>query len=95
MVWMGVSALPHFRKLWGRIEQKLEEGVYSLQIESNYDTSRFGGEKWVVLSSVCAFGGKLTFLGIVYIAVGGVSALGSVVIATAHCLKARRLRVVG
>lgn len=95
MVWMGVSALPHFRKLWGKIEQTMEAGQYILQVESNYDTSRFGGEKWVVLSSACAFGGRITFLGIVYIAVGGVSALGSIVIATAHCLKARRLRVVG
>ena len=97
MVWMGVAGLPHFRKLWGRIEESLPAGQYLLDIESSndhpdYDTSRFGAEKWVLLSSTCVFGGRIMFLGIVYIAVGGVSVLGTFIICTAHCLKVRRLR---
>lgn len=37
IVWMRISAMNKFRKLWGKIETKLEIGEYVLQIEnSNY-----------------------------------------------------------
>lgn len=71
MVWMRPAGLPNFRKLWGRIEKDIEPGSYEVEIDYNYDID-FGGKKHFVLSTVNAFGGKNSFLGISYIVVGGV-----------------------
>jgi len=30
IVWMRTAGLPSFRKLWGKIEKRLEPGTYSL-----------------------------------------------------------------
>lgn len=35
MVWMRTAALPDFRKLWGRIEQPIKKGTYTLKIENS------------------------------------------------------------
>jgi hypothetical protein len=72
MVWMRPAGLPNFRKLWGRIQEDLEPGTYTLKINNNYDVAAFEGEKYFVLSTVNAFGGKNSFLGISYICVGGI-----------------------
>lgn len=71
MVWMRPAGLPNFRKLWGRIETNLKAGKYEVQIENNFNVN-FGGKKYFVLSTVNAFGGKNSFLGISYIVVGGI-----------------------
>jgi hypothetical protein len=73
MVWMRPAGLPDFRKLWGRINQKLNPGVYRLIIKNNYDVSSFSGKKSFALSTVNALGGKNYFLGIAYIVVGCIS----------------------
>jgi len=70
IVWMRISGLPQFRKLWGRIEQDLESGEYFLNVQSNYDVSFLEAEKWVVLSNTNALGGDNTFLGSVYTTIG-------------------------
>lgn len=72
VVWMRPAGLPDFRKLWGRIDDGLKKGNYSLVIDNNYPTQIFSGTKSVVLSTVNAFGGKNTFLGISYLVVGGI-----------------------
>lgn len=72
MVWMRPAGLPNFRKLWGRINEDLEPGDYTLKIKNNFDVKSFDGEKYFVLSTVNAFGGKNSFLGISYICVGGI-----------------------
>jgi hypothetical protein len=72
MVWMRPAGLPNFRKLWGRIQQDLEPGEYKITINNYYDVQSFEGEKYFVLSTVNAFGGKNSFLGISYICVGGI-----------------------
>jgi len=74
VVWMRPAGLPDFRKLWGRID-KLKKGTYTILINNNYPTSIFNGSKSVVLSTVNAFGGKNTFLGISYLVVGGICIL--------------------
>lgn len=43
IVWMRTAGLPSFRKLWGKIEKRLEPGTYSLTIDNNYDVSSFEG----------------------------------------------------
>lgn len=86
MVWMSIAGLPTFRKLWGRIESDLPSGTYRLLINNNYDVSGFSGEKLVVLSTVCAFGGKIAFLGVLYVVVGGIALVGAgVMLATFYC----------
>ncbi len=75
VVWMRPAGLPDFRKLWGRIDNGLKAGNYSLIIKNNYSTKIFNGKKSVVLSTVNAFGGKNTFLGVSYIVVGGICIL--------------------
>ena len=72
---MRTSGLPDFRKLWGRIEEDLDKGTYTVQVESRYDVSDFDGEKYIVLSTANALGGKNDFLGIAYIVVGGLTLL--------------------
>jgi hypothetical protein len=72
MVWMRPAGLPNFRKLWGRINEKLNNQTYTLKVYNRYDVSQFNGEKLFVLSTVNSFGGKNSFLGISYIVVGSI-----------------------
>jgi len=72
MVWMRPAGLPNFRKLWGKVNQDLMPGKYYIVINNNYPVEKFEGEKYFVLSTVNAFGGKNSFLGISYICVGGI-----------------------
>ena len=40
IVWMRTAAFPNFRKLYRKIDQKLEKGTYKLQIDySKSDTN--------------------------------------------------------
>ena len=89
IVWMSTAGTPNFRKLWGRIEEDLSKGTYRLIIINNYDVSSFDGQKRVVLSTTSAFGGDVSFMGILYIFVGCIAFLGSAIIFLTHYLKTR------
>lgn len=41
IVWMRTAGLPTFRKLWGRIEQDLQPGTYSVSISNNFEVRPF------------------------------------------------------
>ncbi|KAL4387097.1 hypothetical protein GQ457_09G004010 [Hibiscus cannabinus] len=74
IVWMRISALPSFRKLYGRIEEDLDVGDYVVvQLMNNYNTYSFGGKKKLVLSTSNWLGGKNDFLGLAYVVVGSCS----------------------
>jgi len=75
MVWMRPAGLPNFRKLWGRIREDMVPGTYRMRIQNNYDVTKFIGSKYLVFSTVNAFGGKNSFLGISYIVVGSICIL--------------------
>ena len=80
IVWMRPAGLPNFRKLWGRIEQQIEENSnVEVTIEDNFNVTSFNGQKYLILSTVNAFGGKNSFLGISYIVLGGISIILAVV----------------
>jgi hypothetical protein len=80
IVWMRPAGLPNFRKLWGRIEQDIESNSkVEVTIVDKFDVSSFNGKKFLILSTVNAFGGKNSFLGISYIVLGGISIILAVV----------------
>ena len=80
IVWMRPAGLPNFRKLWGRIEQEIEENSnVEVTIEDNFNVTSFNGQKYLILSTVNAFGGKNSFVGISYIVLGGISIILAVV----------------
>ena len=78
IVWMRPAALPDFRKPWGRIEEDLSQGDYTLTITNNYPVKSFKGKKYFILSTVNGLGGKNYFLAILYCILGGVSIVSGI-----------------
>ena len=79
LVWMRPSAFPSFRKLWGKINEPLLQGNYTLTVANNYNEKVFEGKKSLVISSINVFGGKNDFLGISYLVVGSACIIVAVV----------------
>ncbi|XP_051133026.1 ALA-interacting subunit 1-like [Andrographis paniculata] len=74
IVWMRTSALPTFRKLYGKIETDLEaDEKITVEIQNNYNTYSYDGKKTLVISTASWVGGKNDFLGKMYMTVGGTS----------------------
>ncbi|ORX91145.1 LEM3/CDC50 family protein [Basidiobolus meristosporus CBS 931.73] len=91
-VWMRTAGLPNFRKLYGRNENEpMKKGLYEVTIEMNFDVTRFGGSKAIVISTVSFLGGKNPFLGIAYIVVGCVCVLLGCIFTARHLYKPRKL----
>ena len=74
---MRTSGLPDFKKIWGKIDQDLKAGDYTVEIDncnfnsnSVYNVKVFDGQKHFVLSTAGPFGGKNLFLAVAYIVVG-------------------------
>lgn len=78
MNWMKMSPFMDFRKTWGIIQQDMPAGQYTLYVNSRWDSSVFGGQKWFVLSTTNTFGGTNFFLAYSYLAIGGVAILLSI-----------------
>jgi len=91
-VWMRTAALPHFRKLYGRIYQTLNKGdTVTFAVNSNFHVRSFSGSKSLVLSTTSWLGGKNPFLGIAYIVVGSVCLFLAVVFAIRQKVSGRAL----
>ena len=90
--WMRTAGLSTFRKLYGRIDEDLNEGdIVYIGVQSNFPVESYGGTKTIVLSTATWAGGKNAFLGIAYIVVGGLSIIFTIVYAVLHFRKPRRL----
>ena len=92
IVWMRPAGLPNFRKLWGRIDKMdLKAGSkVSVKIGDNFDVSSFNGKKFLILSTVNAFGGKNSFLGISYIVLGAISIVLAIVFIIGYNIHAKK-----
>ena len=89
IVWMTPAGLPTFRKLYGKIDDDIDEGHYSLQVKANYDVSDFDGKIYFVLSTTSSLGGKNDFLGILYIVIAGISLVLSALMLVIYVYKKR------
>lgn len=87
MVWMRTAGLPDFRKLWGRFNNGLKAGTYTLGVYNQYDVASFGGSKSWVLSTTNAFGGKNYFLAICYLVVGSLCFVFALIFLIAYLKK--------
>jgi hypothetical protein len=75
MVWMRTASLPTFRKLYRIFPKGLPRGRYNMFIREFFDSQQYGGEKYVVFSTVSWVGARNVFLGYAYIVVGSICAL--------------------
>ncbi|KAL9189897.1 hypothetical protein ACHAXT_009572 [Thalassiosira profunda] len=74
VVWMRTAALPHFRKLYGYIEQPIPAGsTLTFSVQANWAVQRFEGAKGLVVSESYIFGGKNHWLGTLFIIVGSIA----------------------
>ncbi|MCQ2817718.1 MAG: CDC50/LEM3 family protein [archaeon] len=89
IVWMRLAGLPNFRKLYGRIREDLQ-GVYTFQIQNHFEVASFSGKKYIVISTVNAFGGKNNFLGISYIVVGAMFLIFAIVFLVGYKIHNRK-----
>nr|GEU81760.1 hypothetical protein [Tanacetum cinerariifolium] len=88
IVWMRTAALPTFRKLYGKIEVDLKASdTINVIMQNNYNTYSFNGKKKLVLSTSSWLGGKNNFIGIAYLAVGGLCFFLAII----YLVKPRRL----
>ena len=87
IVWMRTAGLPNFRKLWGRIEGGLSPGKYTVHIKNEFEVSPFQGQKFFVLSTTNALGGKNYFLAVCYIVVGTLCMLFAFIFCIAYMRK--------
>jgi hypothetical protein len=79
---MRTAPLPTFRKLWGRIEEDVYKGNYSVTIQNSFDVSEWNGEKHFVVSTAYQLGGRSTALPWTLIA-GGILAFVLAAVITA------------
>ncbi|KAF7723054.1 hypothetical protein EC973_002388 [Apophysomyces ossiformis] len=92
MVWMHVAALPDFRKIWGRNDHdNLVAGRWRVAIDMNFDTLKYGGTKWLVLSTTTPLGGRNPYMGITYMAIGTLCLFLGLLFTIRHCVKPRKL----
>lgn len=62
IVWMETESWKNFRKIWGRINQDMPPGIYTIKIKSVFPATTFNTEKGIVLGTASPLGWA-SFLG--------------------------------
>jgi len=70
LIWMRIAAIPSFLKLYAKIDENMDSGVYRIQVENNFPVHQFNGKKFFKLTTVEWSGGKNYFIGIAYLVCG-------------------------
>lgn len=86
---MRTAGLPNFRKLWGRIEGGLQKGSYQILIDNQYVVEPYQGKKYFALSTSNSLGGKNTVSGVIYIVIGILSLIASLILLIEWLVKAK------
>lgn len=92
IVWMRIAAQPDFRKLYGWINQPVNEGeVITFRINSNYVVTRFQGSKTLVMATTSIFGGRNPYFAPVFIWVGVFCLIAGTFFTLKQTLRPRKL----
>lgn len=70
IVWMRSSALPNFRKLYGKIQNGIKKGEYVVRVTNKYNVQPFDGAKSIVLTTTTSLGGNNSFLAWAFMLLG-------------------------
>jgi hypothetical protein len=91
-VWMRTAGLPTFSKLYQRNDtQAMPAGDYEIIVDYFFPTQKYKGTKSILISTRTVMGGRNPFLGIAYMAVGGVCIILGGVFTVTHLIKPRKL----
>ncbi|KAL6720106.1 alkylphosphocholine resistance protein lem3 [Lecanora helva] len=87
-VWMRTAGLPNFSKLAKRNDNEtMQCSMYRVDIDDNFVVTKYGGTKSMVISTRTVMGGKNPFLGIAYVAVGGICIVLGTIFTATHLIK--------
>ena len=67
---MRSSALPNFRKLYGKIPDGIKKGEYIVRVTNKFNVKPFDGAKSIVLSTTTSIGGNNSFLAWAFMILG-------------------------
>lgn len=81
----------------GHYKLDIKDGMYgsistnllSANTNIDFDVTKYGGEKWILLSTRTAVGGRNPFMGIAYVVVGGTCVLLGTLFTIAHLVRPR------
>jgi hypothetical protein len=91
-VWMRTAGLPTFSKLYQMNEtHDFPEGAYEIVVDYFFPMDDFHGTKSILISTRTVMGGRNPFLGIAYMAVGGVCILLGAIFTVTHLFRPRKL----
>ncbi|GAO14770.1 uncharacterized protein UV8b_04533 [Ustilaginoidea virens] len=91
-VWMRTAGLPSFTKLYKRNDDKaMDAGTYQIAIDDFFPADKYDGTKSVLITTRTVMGGRNNFLGIAYIAVGGLCLVLGAVFTATHLIRPRKL----
>jgi len=91
-VWMRTAGLPTFSKLYQKNENEtLTAGTYEVIVDYSFPTRAYKGTKSILISTRTIMGGRNSFLGIAYMAVGGICIILGAVFTVTHLIKPRKL----
>ncbi|KAJ9604568.1 alkylphosphocholine resistance protein lem3 [Cladophialophora chaetospira] len=91
-VWMRTAGLPTFSKMALRNDNEtMTAGIYQMEIYDFFPVEVYDGTKSILISTRSVVGGKNSFLGIAYVAIGGLCIVLGVLFTVAHLIRPRNL----